>query len=598
MPQAASSKPDLTNAAVGDLPPPVYDEVIETRGVRIPFVPDIITPRIERPMRANKYEAGEVGLLQRHLRPDDRVLDLGAGVGLVSTVAAQAVPEGSVTAVEANPAMLPLIRETYRLNGVEGVDLRNAVVADKGSTAKASFFMRADFWASSMEPDSRPYEAEEKVDVLGIGALMSEVSPTVISCDIEGAELELFEAADLSGVRLVIVEVHPKVYGPEGVARVVAALQRQGLRQHRQRRSSTVRVFERVPAEVAAADPALAPWPPEAPRILAMSCMKDEGPFILEWLAWHKAMGLTDLYVFTNDCSDGTDLLLDRLEEMGELKHLPNPAKVTETAALQPFALKYMQQFRAFQEADFFISFDVDEFFNVRVGDGTFAALFEAVPEFDVLSVSEILHGANGNEHYRPGWLTEMFPRHRTLEPGSRKAKVGVKSIVRLSDRVAQVRNHRPDLRADLSDPVWLDGSGQRMPELLEQADQNGADCRGRYALASLEHFALRSLESFLVKMDRGGVVRGMMASPRYWRMRNTNSDAEVDLSAGVARARAYYQRFEADAELMRRHEACVAAHMERIAALKDIDVFRERRSWILENAWDDKGEAMPDAAE
>ncbi|MBL4556550.1 MAG: glycosyltransferase family 2 protein [Rhodobacteraceae bacterium] len=54
--------------------------------------------------------------------------------------------------------------------------------------------------------------------------------------------------------------------------------------------------------------------------------MRDEGPYVLEWLAWHKAIGVTDFVVFTNDCTDGTDALLDRLDAAGEVMHLPNPA--------------------------------------------------------------------------------------------------------------------------------------------------------------------------------------------------------------------------------------------------------------------------------
>ena len=32
-----------------------YDEVIETNGIKVPFVPRIITPKIERPMRAFQH---------------------------------------------------------------------------------------------------------------------------------------------------------------------------------------------------------------------------------------------------------------------------------------------------------------------------------------------------------------------------------------------------------------------------------------------------------------------------------------------------------------------------------------------------------------
>ena len=44
--------------------------------------------------------------------------------------------------------------------------------------------------------------------------------------------------------------------------------------------------------------------------------MKDEGPTVVEWVAHHLAVGFTEVMVYTNDCSDGTDTLLKRLEAM------------------------------------------------------------------------------------------------------------------------------------------------------------------------------------------------------------------------------------------------------------------------------------------
>ena len=44
--------------------------------------------------------------------------------------------------------------------------------------------------------------------------------------------------------------------------------------------------------------------------------MKDEGPYVVEWVAHHLALGFTDLLVYTNDCSDGTDTILKRLEAL------------------------------------------------------------------------------------------------------------------------------------------------------------------------------------------------------------------------------------------------------------------------------------------
>ena len=52
-------------------------------------------------------------------------------------------------------------------------------------------------------------------------------------------------------------------------------------------------------------------------QVTAVSMMKDEGPYVIEWIAHHLAIGFTDLVVYTNDCSDGTDSMLIRLEELG-----------------------------------------------------------------------------------------------------------------------------------------------------------------------------------------------------------------------------------------------------------------------------------------
>ena len=51
-----------------------YSEIITSNGVKIPFDPDIITPKIERPMRNNRYEGGECKALREHLEVGDRVL--------------------------------------------------------------------------------------------------------------------------------------------------------------------------------------------------------------------------------------------------------------------------------------------------------------------------------------------------------------------------------------------------------------------------------------------------------------------------------------------------------------------------------------------
>ena len=51
-------------------------------------------------------------------------------------------------------------------------------------------------------------------------------------------------------------------------------------------------------------------------RILSVTTLRDEAPFIVEWVAHMRAIGVTDLLVYIDDCGDGTDALLAVLANM------------------------------------------------------------------------------------------------------------------------------------------------------------------------------------------------------------------------------------------------------------------------------------------
>ena len=76
-----------------------------------------------------------------------------------------------------------------------------------------------------------------------------------------------------------------------------------------------------------------------AQKYLVISTMKDEGPYILEWLAYHRAISFTNFLIYTNDCSDGTDTMFDLLQSKGFVQHRQKPFKKTKLkpqhAALQ-----------------------------------------------------------------------------------------------------------------------------------------------------------------------------------------------------------------------------------------------------------------------
>ncbi len=568
-------------------------EIIDSRGVQIPFYPDVMTPPIERPLRKGRYEGGECLAVETVVGKGDRVLELGTGIGLVSTKAAMAEGVERVLTFEANPSLIPVIREIHALNEVtDRIEVVNGLVTRGEAPETLPFYRRRDFWASSLTPTPGAYIDKVDVTTHDFDEVLADLKPTIVVCDIEGAELDLFDGADLSSARYVIMEIHPRVYGAEGVRRIFDNMSSKGFGYSPKiSRGGTVITFERVKAPTVQAISTFAPTSspsgsgesqdPSAlngPRVLIPTCMKNEGPYILEWIAYHRAIGVTDFLIFSNDCTDGTDVLLDRLDELGIVQHLPNPALSVSSPHFQPIALSYVPHFKVFRDADYVISMDVDEFINIRVGDGTIHALLDEIGDADAISMMESIFGCDDQEIFEDRLMIEQFTRCQTHRPGPRRARRGVKTLVRKASGLT-IKNHRPfETESTPYESVnWIDGSGKAVPDDFKNSSENGMDSRGRYNLVYLNHYPLRSMEGFLLKHDRGDVVSAnRRVTHRYWRTRNRPDSEDLTLQAWLPQIRSGVEALRADPEIARLHDNSVAWHKKRVAELRKMPEYRE----------------------
>ena len=102
-------------------------------------------------------------------------------------------------------------------------------------------------------------------------------------------------------------------------------------------------------------------------KILIVTKMKNEGPFILEWLAHHLAIGVTDFLIYSNDCTDGTDDLLDVLQKRGLVQHRENPFRKVGKSIHNAVYSACLKE-PVYRQADWLLTMDVDEFIDVHVG--------------------------------------------------------------------------------------------------------------------------------------------------------------------------------------------------------------------------------------
>ncbi len=60
------------------------------------------------------------------------------------------------------------------------------------------------------------------------GDIVGGFKPEVLIMDVEGAEAELFQLADLGSIRHILVELHPHIIGEDKVAGIAGRLESDG----------------------------------------------------------------------------------------------------------------------------------------------------------------------------------------------------------------------------------------------------------------------------------------------------------------------------------------------------------------------------------
>lgn len=250
-------------------------------------------------------------------------------------------------------------------------------------------------------------------------------------------------------------------------------------------------------------------------KVTAILTVKNEGAFLLEWLAHHRACGVSDFLVFSNDCRDGTDAMLDRLQALGWLTHVPNPGPYPQGP--QWAALNQADLHPLVRGADWLLPIDVDEFVNIHVGDRTLAALFAALPEATAIPLTWRLFGNAGVRGITDCRVTETFTRAAPAVLHWPWRAQLFKTLFRNDGTYARLGVHRPRNPdpARLVNQRWFDGSGRRLDATFHSNRLFVDIGRDLFGLVQLNHYALGSMQGYMVKADRG--ARTGTPRPSTW---------------------------------------------------------------------------------
>jgi FkbM family methyltransferase len=212
----------------------IWREFATLDGVKVPIRGSALSPRMRRHLMRGGYERAERKLLSRLIQPGDSVIELGASLGIVTSLLARKVGAGGkVAAVEPNRLLHRHFEKQLAVNGetavlvpVLGCPLWDGPVPEEIHCQRfAAVGNSLSGRAAGTAGDEVPWLTLREVAArAGIG------EPTALVIDVEGGEQVWCDHAPAfpESVRTVIVEVHPHLIGDQKAGDSVQALIREG----------------------------------------------------------------------------------------------------------------------------------------------------------------------------------------------------------------------------------------------------------------------------------------------------------------------------------------------------------------------------------
>lgn len=272
--------------------------------------------------------------------------------------------------------------------------------------------------------------------------------------------------------------------------------------------------------------------------VTLVACAKNEGPYLLEWIAHHARLGFAEIVVYDNGSTDGSRDLLAGLAAAGRITFRNQPDR--PHYGPQPYAYRDAIGLARTRWIGFL---DLDELLALDPGLTVPDLVARFGDDVAQIAFNWRLFGSSGRVEPGEGLMLERFLRaSRPDHPGN----AHVKTITR-TDRIARVHVHAPHLTDGRV--VHADGTPLRF------AGRHGLSAETRHGTGRVHHYAVKSRAEFDAKIARGrgtvGTGRdGEKQRPepdRFFASLDLNHETCTDLLGDAHLVRAAIRGLEAD---------------------------------------------------
>ena len=316
------------------------------------------------------------------------------------------------------------------------------------------------------------------------------------------------------------------------------------------------------------------------PRYLAVTPTRNEGPFILEWVAWYRMLGFDDILILSNDCSDHSPQMLDLLAAenlIDHLNHHPSP----DTPPLKS-AFRAARRHPLVETADWLFLCDIDEFLILHEGDGTIQGFIgDGPPDVAGIAFHWKVFGTGGQKTWQDGFVHRSYVRAAHEQSA---ANTFFKSIIYKPERFGEFQSHSPRRFNGLwgeTPNVWIDSNGRVIPDYNPNENSLRATKKRDvvHTNAQINHYITRSYENFAYKK---GQQSASSLVDRYTAkfLVKFDRNEEIDQTAlrSARRFDVFYAELAAIPGVMRLHHLCCADFVQAMCLKRGDDPHEDAR--------------------
>lgn len=253
-------------------------------------------------------------------------------------------------------------------------------------------------------------------------------------------------------------------------------------------------------------------------KLSIAAIVKNEADSLLEWIAYHRVIGVQHFFIADNDSNDGSSEILGALAEHGLVQRLRFPTPESGNAQMPAYASLLV---RARGNCDLVAFIDADEYILPMDGSTSVIPLLEQLfsnPDVSALGLNWANFGSGGALFAEDGLVIDRFTKRA-------KPSFGVHYHIKTLARPERVTGFANPHFLHLSCGRYIDATGSDITPHPKHG--KGLSSNIVWTGARINHYATKSLEEFLIGKSRRGSAtkKARVKHKKYFMSHDRNED-------------------------------------------------------------------------